>query len=493
MGMPICMWCEENFNKIARSWGKVIRFDDRTELPKSYSTIRILIDSFQWERIHEWISITVEGRSFEVFVKEFGSEVYNVQSHPDLVEDTMNSVSTEEAFSAPVVKEIPAEIEKSSDCMVGNGSIGVIMGDPQLDAIIDCKLNYVQPFNSCGDNGGMVIGKSRSGVMSSELYSGYGFTAEGWTGCLELDPMAQLSSQIALDTGATKGVNEVDVAAGNLSPEKSLVGESGRVSCEEDKRICQGGRVLEEVDSGRLQVFASREDEIRNGNGVGVVADLFVAATEVDGNEDVGLCEKGVAQCGVDEGSGESEFLSEETLYCINNYYVGDFCLIEGGKVRVEKQGVNEDGLIPIDIDGVDSGDENNLIEATAAKEVWNRGGLFFDSSEEEELRAKLVKQKVEGKKRADLRPKVQRQGKKPSCIQGRTLATRKLSADGVAWEFVESDDLAGGISLFGIWIFVCERTVAHNQWRHKERESNMEYCTVKALTWSTNMEYGEE
>ncbi|MED6226729.1 hypothetical protein PIB30_106589, partial [Stylosanthes scabra] len=92
-------------------------------------------------------------------------------------------------------------------------------------------------------------------------------------------------------------------------------------------------------------------------------------------------------------------------------------------------QGANK-GLsaMPFDEDSI-SEDEHSLVEATAAKEIWGRGDQFFDSSDEEEVRAKLSRQKIEGKKRIDLRPKVQRQGKKTPCIQGRTLALRKLSA----------------------------------------------------------------
>ncbi|MED6128967.1 hypothetical protein PIB30_103208 [Stylosanthes scabra] len=82
-GMPVGLWCTENFDRIAKLWGKVIRYDDRTEEAKSFSTARILIDSFQWEMIHEWINVKIDDQLFEVHMKEFGSEVCSVQSHPD--------------------------------------------------------------------------------------------------------------------------------------------------------------------------------------------------------------------------------------------------------------------------------------------------------------------------------------------------------------------------------------------------------------------------
>ncbi|MED6124277.1 hypothetical protein PIB30_057471 [Stylosanthes scabra] len=76
---------------------------------------------------------------------------------------------------------------------------------------------------------------------------------------------------------------------------------------------------------------------------------------------------------------------------------------------------------------GTESSEEGSLLEVVEAKGVWGRGGLSFNSSDEEEVIARLVKRRPEGKKRSDFRPKKQCQGKRPPCLQGRTLTTRKL------------------------------------------------------------------
>ncbi|MED6175362.1 hypothetical protein PIB30_077636 [Stylosanthes scabra] len=76
--LPIGLWCTKNLNRIATLWGKLIKQDDRTKNPKSFTTARVIIDSFQWERIHEWVTLRVDGRCFDVFVKEFGLEVDSV-------------------------------------------------------------------------------------------------------------------------------------------------------------------------------------------------------------------------------------------------------------------------------------------------------------------------------------------------------------------------------------------------------------------------------
>ncbi|MED6172506.1 hypothetical protein PIB30_050710 [Stylosanthes scabra] len=99
-----------------RSWGYqevygTMRVDDKMKESKSYSTVRILLDYFQWERIHEWVSLRIDDRVFEVFVKEFGSEVYSVQSHPDL--GTESSVSMAELNSPSLAEESQTVLERS--------------------------------------------------------------------------------------------------------------------------------------------------------------------------------------------------------------------------------------------------------------------------------------------------------------------------------------------------------------------------------------------
>ncbi|MED6216614.1 hypothetical protein PIB30_009207 [Stylosanthes scabra] len=95
IGMPISLWCPENFENVAKLWGKVLRFDDRTEEPKSFTIGRILIDSYQWEHINEWISIKIENQTFEVHAKEVGPKMYSIELHPNWDPDDCESTSME--------------------------------------------------------------------------------------------------------------------------------------------------------------------------------------------------------------------------------------------------------------------------------------------------------------------------------------------------------------------------------------------------------------
>ncbi|MED6107805.1 hypothetical protein PIB30_017695 [Stylosanthes scabra] len=95
MGLPIHVWSEDAFKRIAR-WlnGSMVMQHDLTESGASFSVARILIDCYQWKPIQEWIVVESEGVEFEVFVKEFGEEVLSKQAHLDGVSKSYESCST---------------------------------------------------------------------------------------------------------------------------------------------------------------------------------------------------------------------------------------------------------------------------------------------------------------------------------------------------------------------------------------------------------------
>ena len=46
--------------------------DKSTEAGKSFSTVKILLTTCLWHNIHGWISLSINGMGFDVFVKEAG-------------------------------------------------------------------------------------------------------------------------------------------------------------------------------------------------------------------------------------------------------------------------------------------------------------------------------------------------------------------------------------------------------------------------------------
>ncbi|MED6118777.1 hypothetical protein PIB30_005916 [Stylosanthes scabra] len=146
MGLPVCMWCKDNIERVARLWGKVLELDDRCGESKSFTTARVLIDCYQWEQVHEWVSIKIDDRVFKVFVKEVGMEMYSVEAHPNLGKSL--SVSLDESVSYSHVDETligggrpPVDSERQNLNL-----LNII--DPQLMTIInDSCLETVPPIN----------------------------------------------------------------------------------------------------------------------------------------------------------------------------------------------------------------------------------------------------------------------------------------------------------------------------------------------------------
>ncbi|MED6147395.1 hypothetical protein PIB30_043703 [Stylosanthes scabra] len=164
MGMTVPVWSTENFTKISEKWGKVIMFDDRTEESKSFSVARILVDCYQWEMVNEWVNVKVEDKIFEVFVKEFGAEVYSVSSHPDLVSvSEFSDLAVTENSLGPREEEalMEDEVEPTEDDStrkrhgIENLNSQTVM-DPLIEEIIKSKLRNEHLLNMEREVGGEV-------------------------------------------------------------------------------------------------------------------------------------------------------------------------------------------------------------------------------------------------------------------------------------------------------------------------------------------------
>ncbi|MED6173453.1 hypothetical protein PIB30_059548 [Stylosanthes scabra] len=140
MGMPVKLWCVANFENIAEQWGKVVRYDDRAEEEKSFSIARILIDSFQWKFINEWISVKADDYVFDVLVKEVGAEVYSVQSHPDRNKDELITYDNSRSVTAKeTVREVAGERSPTSTNNENLNPVSINAG--RIDATILDEAN----------------------------------------------------------------------------------------------------------------------------------------------------------------------------------------------------------------------------------------------------------------------------------------------------------------------------------------------------------------
>ncbi|MED6158341.1 hypothetical protein PIB30_031863 [Stylosanthes scabra] len=81
-GVPVRLWSVDTFMRIGKIWEKPVMLDELTDYYLSYTCGSMLIDSFQWELIHEWVTLEEGEYKFEVYVKEFEREIYSAQIHP---------------------------------------------------------------------------------------------------------------------------------------------------------------------------------------------------------------------------------------------------------------------------------------------------------------------------------------------------------------------------------------------------------------------------
>ncbi|MED6108775.1 hypothetical protein PIB30_027325 [Stylosanthes scabra] len=368
--------------QIATFWRKVIAHDDRSEEPKSFSIARILIDSYQWKRIHEWVSIKVDDRVFEVFVNEFGSEVYSVQSHPHR-EEGDSAASMEEGISVSAAVDSLVTTQQTS---VGERVVG--------------------PEGNCSGSNH----ESGSASSSSCPYPpGFG------------------------PYPATSNVFQVARAnSPNLVWETTIMEGESVLVASKDKCALPFNTVGEDAPS--------LEEEISSAETLYGINDQVLQRCGKDAECGVKLeCanskEMGFGgDCSVNQ---ETEEESDKFLYLIN---VDAIRIDEDGcKENLEKNVdgeaiVNENNSLDGDFEkntiGGDTISEESctvkgVIEVAEYKQVWDRGGIFFDK--EDEVIAKMLDREAEGKKRFDRRQRKKCQEKTLPCVQRRTLATRKL------------------------------------------------------------------
>ncbi|MED6145221.1 hypothetical protein PIB30_023170 [Stylosanthes scabra] len=533
--MPVGFWCTENFDRITKQWGKTITIDDRTEESKSYTTARVLIDCFQWEKIHEWITVTVEDKSFHVFVKEFGSEIYSIQSHPDLVEDC-SATMVDDRLETRVL-ENPVEVETSLASPNDSNLDLQRFVDPLIEEIIMSRWKNVHLINCereiCSVPLSELIHLEKDLVSCSievggELLMGFDpalFEAQitskklddekrvfkaavgpYYENKMESGRSDSLSfpPRFGLDRGFTNGLDAL-ARSSNIPNPESENSESGWIKAVKTVPKCPSSSIVRETRERGTSDFLtnnsnlspcgndeviegkakSKKDDV-NGESENSFDDRVQQGRE-KGNTPLADCEEGSVETlyrltekeflggdsrvnllpanyeGDDQLIGgarigttarDDESNSSETLYYINKEVLREQWQSEslkeievGCDLETESQGGCANGDIQSEIEGsnetmcrinignstnsgslCDSIEDDSSAEFCANEEIWCRGGLSFDSGDEEEVRSKLSRRKrLEGKKRTDLKPKDQRQGKRPPCIQGRTLATRKL------------------------------------------------------------------
>ncbi|MED6138577.1 hypothetical protein PIB30_075569, partial [Stylosanthes scabra] len=137
LGLPIHVWSEDTFARIARGLDGRVKQHELTEEGASFSVARILVDCYQREPIQEWISISCEDVDFEVYVKEVGGEVLSLQVHP---EDSISPSGSCSTCRVQVSREASDE-----NSPVNEGTLMEKDVDPLIEGAINeiCELEQV--------------------------------------------------------------------------------------------------------------------------------------------------------------------------------------------------------------------------------------------------------------------------------------------------------------------------------------------------------------
>ena len=78
----------ENIKKVGEEWGTAVCLDKLIEEGKSFSNIRVLIDTCVFQLIEEWVYMSIGGRRYDIYVKEIRCEVYGAMCFPMALENT---------------------------------------------------------------------------------------------------------------------------------------------------------------------------------------------------------------------------------------------------------------------------------------------------------------------------------------------------------------------------------------------------------------------
>ncbi|MED6204057.1 hypothetical protein PIB30_005455 [Stylosanthes scabra] len=449
----------ENFENVEKLWGKVLRFNDKTEEPKSFIIGRILIDSYQWEHINEWISIKIENQTFEVHAKEVGPKMYSIESHPNCDSDDCESASMEfgdadgEKTAFPVEDKEPQlfnhrePIHNANDDQL-SGPDAKLNADErsvgrskfEYDSVAESKrlLNAWVPQGDDDMHLGMGTGLTNPNPdpmlieaqlcgtwvrtqqeLNNNNWIGMHLDPDGVVGLVIPNPLPPVLTRRALGLARVTSISTLLLGDDNLN----LPPHEGNIFSAARNCSMETVSIVEVTESRRID-----REGFLVGDGAMAVAGGEKTSTDSDEtlyriNKDVGYTEW--LEGGVAGLYGEDAKLYRENAE-VNGGYQDQWEDGQNGSLLRGKSAVGDSfrqiNSVEEESELEEPWDNEDVIEAFESKKLWNKSGLLFDSSEEEQVLNKCSDRKEEKSKQRKLR-----HGRKPPCLQGRSLATRKL------------------------------------------------------------------
>ncbi|MED6110165.1 hypothetical protein PIB30_040500 [Stylosanthes scabra] len=389
----------------------MIMLDDRTDESKSFSVARVLIDSFQWEQIHEWVSINVDDRMIEVFVKEVGAEVYSVESHPDrgdTVSETMEDIN-----SLAVDGGLPVEVETipatdNSANLNWNNFV-----DPLIEVIINGSLDCVHQFNYGREKNGGEMGNDENKLQFDEECSVIRGREEEGYGSMGVDPTNSSGPQKELVNGpidttasTSDGSCPYPPGFGPCLDHAHIHHEFGRArlcpqidsvkSVEGEKRaaVLAMNTLSEGEKSGRTVSTARGEDSHNDETLYKINQEAFRRALEdeafsAEGDSISPVCYVKTILFQDDGRNVKMMSALLRPLLLVTGVVVSDREADQGDSGHGEHRVVteNDDQQLGLWEELSNEGcDDGNSSDVEVARELWSSGGLSFVSSDEEEI-----------------------------------------------------------------------------------------------------------
>ncbi|MED6209456.1 hypothetical protein PIB30_054819 [Stylosanthes scabra] len=362
---------------------------------------------------------------------EFGSEVYSVESHPDRRDDYSESLEAQKFVS--MVGETLTEVGESP-AKIGNDNSNMRnVVDPLIDVITNKKLGYVHELiyerEICSKGGEEFVFEylSKRKITDSCYVKGVRY------GLMDFDPLIHESQITSNKICEEKGNGKMFIADGRTRLIDPLAGKNLDSGSSFSPRSLDGNSVTvgEKVEIPKSVSVTSVTQGCRE-NGVAVDDESVGNTVDVAAGDEEVLSDKTLYRINIDTfkdelGSviavksgafAEPNLLLSEGISAAEVRYDGENLSVEstnhlgGGEMRVKKRSEAWNGkgadITPIEKSSKqvvhsseDISDEDNFYEAAVTKRVWDKGGKFFDSSDEEEVLTRLAYRKIKDKKQS--------------------------------------------------------------------------------------------
>ncbi|MED6157128.1 hypothetical protein PIB30_020447 [Stylosanthes scabra] len=200
MGLPIHTWSNNTFEKIVKVLDeKLVMHHNLTEGCESFSVARVLVDTFKWELIQQWLTVKCENVEFEVYTKEIGAEVA-LKGVPSEVEETMMKLAEDKRN----ISDFPRNLRR-----VDKRWAGRVIRVKSVLRFVEAKA-HVDMENTMEDLGLVqLFDEQKKGELSTSLDTcpyppGYGPCKEGAHVHKEMREQGAKSSYVANSDRAPK-------------------------------------------------------------------------------------------------------------------------------------------------------------------------------------------------------------------------------------------------------------------------------------------------